>query len=161
MSVLQCYSVKSGVLPYIMKSTFGGIWGIISFLTPCSPCTDLTDCQIILRTLGLKINESECYARDYESAYNTIWPLLLCYCVCTAVWLNDLPLYCTHGCDKSWSWRVSGSAIIKLSKQRAHWEEDHIIFIPIKEEINLYCIIKLATEISLFPLQFSGTWCFV
>ena len=30
-----------------------------------------------------------------------------------------------------------------------------------QEEINLYCIIKLATEISLFLLQISKTWCFV
>ena len=30
-----------------------------------------------------------------------------------------------------------------------------------QEEINLYCIIKLATEISLFSLQISKTWCFV
>ena len=28
-----------------------------------------------------------------------------------------------------------------------------------QEEINLYCIIKLATEISLFLLQISKTWC--
>ena len=31
--------------------------------------------------------------------------------------------------------------------------EDHIIFIPkTKEEINLYCIIQLATEMSLFSI---------
>ena len=30
-----------------------------------------------------------------------------------------------------------------------------------QEEINLYCIIKLATEISLFSLQISKSWCFV
>ena len=29
-----------------------------------------------------------------------------------------------------------------------------------QEEMNLYCIIKLATEISLFSLQISKTWCF-
>ena len=29
-----------------------------------------------------------------------------------------------------------------------------------QEEINLYCIIKLATEMSLFSLQISKTWCF-
>ena len=30
-----------------------------------------------------------------------------------------------------------------------------------QEEINLYCIIKLATSISLFSLQINKTWCFV
>ena len=30
-----------------------------------------------------------------------------------------------------------------------------------QEEINLYCIIKSATEISLFSLQISKTWCVV
>ena len=30
-----------------------------------------------------------------------------------------------------------------------------------QEEMNLYCIIKLATDISLFSLQISKTWCFV
>ena len=30
-----------------------------------------------------------------------------------------------------------------------------------QEEINLYCIIKLATEISVFSLRISETWCFV
>ena len=30
-----------------------------------------------------------------------------------------------------------------------------------QEEINLYCIIKLAIEISLFSLQISKPWCFV
>ena len=29
-----------------------------------------------------------------------------------------------------------------------------------QEEMNLYCIIKLATDISLFSLQISKTWCF-
>ena len=29
-----------------------------------------------------------------------------------------------------------------------------------QEEMNLYCIIKLATEISLFSLQISKTWMF-
>ena len=29
-----------------------------------------------------------------------------------------------------------------------------------QEEMNFYCIIKLATEISLFSLQISKTWCF-
>ena len=29
-----------------------------------------------------------------------------------------------------------------------------------QEEMNLYCVIKLATEISLFSLQISKTWCF-
>ena len=41
-----------------------------------------------------------------------------------------------------------------------HWEQrPHYIYCY--EGINLYCIIKLTTYISLFSLQFSETWCFV
>ena len=44
--------------------------------------------------------------------------MLLCVCVCTAVQLNDLPLYRTYVCANSRSWRVSSCLKVETGKQR-------------------------------------------
>ena len=68
-----------------------------SFKTFCLPCTDAADCQIILSTLYLKINESEwtrsshnfvviiLRCRDCESAYICIHTIHSCHCYCVIV----------------------------------------------------------------------------
>ena len=80
------------------------------------PCTYFAHCQIILSTLHLKINESEwtgnspcaininlrcCGLLECMYLQYNLASAKLCYCVCTAVQLNDLPLYCTNVCAKS------------------------------------------------------------
>ena len=75
------------------------------YFTLCSPCTELADCQIILRTLGLKINESEwkrssslclesCESRDYECIkYDIVISIvLLCVYCSTYSWMIFLCL---------------------------------------------------------------------
>ena len=53
----------------------------------------------------------------------------------------------------------------KENSFKSQWDLTHSEWRPqniySQEEINLYCIIKLATEISLFSLQMCKTWCFV
>ena len=46
----------------------------------------------------------------------------------------------------------------KLGLTHSEWRPQNIYS---QEDINLDCIIKLATKISLFSLQISKTWCFV
>ena len=53
------------------------------------------------------------------------------------------------------------SGILKSNYMPLIYSERRPPNIYSQEEINLYCIIKLATEISLFSLQISKTSCFV
>ena len=65
----------------------------------------------------------------------------------------ELPVYFIHKqvFQDPVRWNYNG---LNLSE----WRPQNIYS---QEEVNLYCIIKLATEISLFSLQISKTWCFV
>ena len=73
---------------------------------------------------------------------------------------TELWLFLCDECYQSEPWFQASTLRVKSNITSLAHSERRPQNIYSQEEFNLYCIIKLATEISLFSLQISKPWCF-
>ena len=88
-----------------------------------------------------------CFCVGFFSAVGGLWPAAV------PQW-NLLGFRAVHPWSEGGLWGVWVQVRINLLRMKPP-------NIYSQEEINLYCIIKLATYMSLFSSQISNTWCFV